>query len=88
MHWLSWWHNAAGQPLVGCPMAGGKMQLREFARWPHYKRLYIRAFTEMVNRRIEAVQGSNQNREVLESPGFSRGEDVNSSANAQVSGTA
>lgn len=28
---------------VGCPMGGRKSMLREFARWPKYKELYINA---------------------------------------------
>ena len=39
---------------VGCPMAGKYVMQREFIRWPHFKRLYIRAFGEMLKGRIEA----------------------------------
>lgn len=33
---------------VGCPMAGRKGREAEFLRWPKYKKLYIRAFDEML----------------------------------------
>ena len=32
---------------VGCPMAGGRTMLNEFARWPQYKTNYIKAFDRM-----------------------------------------
>lgn len=32
---------------VGCPMAG-KRRYRDFARWPAYEKLYIRAFDKML----------------------------------------
>jgi phosphoadenosine phosphosulfate reductase len=38
---------------VGCPMAGSKGQLKEFADYPKYKKIYIRAFDKMLKRRIE-----------------------------------
>lgn len=34
---------------VGCPMAGTKIRYREFAHWPRYKDLYIRAFDKMLS---------------------------------------
>lgn len=37
---------------VGCPMAGGKMQAKEFQRWPKYRNMYIQAFQRMQERRI------------------------------------
>ncbi|MDP2643785.1 MAG: phosphoadenosine phosphosulfate reductase family protein [Desulfobacterales bacterium] len=37
---------------VGCPMAGKRGMEKEFARWPHFKRLYIKAFRQMVERRV------------------------------------
>lgn len=32
---------------IGCPLAGTKAMERDFARWPKYKELYIRAFDRM-----------------------------------------
>ena len=37
---------------VGCPMAGTKSRQFEFARYPKYKGMYIRAFDRMVQERI------------------------------------
>ena len=37
---------------VGCPMAGTKGRQLEFARYPKYKGMYIRAFDRMVQERI------------------------------------
>lgn len=36
---------------VGCPMAGKKGRETEFARWPKYKNLYIKAFDNMLKER-------------------------------------
>ena len=36
---------------IGCPMAGKKGREFEFARYPTYKRLYIKAFDQMVDER-------------------------------------
>ena len=33
---------------IGCPMAGAKGMKRDFARYPKYKELYIRAFERMI----------------------------------------
>lgn len=33
---------------IGCPLAGGKHQKREFERWPQYKKLYLMAFEKMI----------------------------------------
>lgn len=33
---------------IGCPMGGSKSQLRQFAIYPKYKKLYIRAFDRML----------------------------------------
>jgi phosphoadenosine phosphosulfate reductase len=33
---------------VGCPMAGTKGMLKEFARWPKYRDAYLRAFGRMI----------------------------------------
>ena len=38
---------------VGCPLGGKKSQKREFERWPQYKKLYLRAFEEMLKKRRE-----------------------------------
>lgn len=37
---------------IGCPMAGRKGREREFAQWPGYKKLYIRAFERMLQERV------------------------------------
>ena len=39
---------------VGCPLGGFASQKREFARWPVYKKLYIRAFDDMLSARRAA----------------------------------
>lgn len=36
---------------IGCPMAGTKRRQREFARWPGYEKLYVRAFDKMLEER-------------------------------------
>ena len=36
---------------IGCPMAGTKGRYREFAFWPKYRELYIRAFDRMIEER-------------------------------------
>lgn len=33
---------------IGCPLAGAKYMKTEFARWPKYKNLYIKAFDKMI----------------------------------------
>lgn len=38
---------------IGCPMAGGKGQLREFERYPKFKNLYLTAFEKMLERNKE-----------------------------------
>jgi phosphoadenosine phosphosulfate reductase len=38
---------------IGCPMAGPKKQAAEFARWPKYRAMYIRAFDKMLVARRE-----------------------------------
>lgn len=38
---------------IGCPLAGGKMMQKEFARWPRYQNLYIDAFERMLKVRKE-----------------------------------
>lgn len=37
---------------VGCPLGGQASMKRELERWPQYKKLYIRAFDEMLKARI------------------------------------
>lgn len=34
---------------IGCPLSGRKNMERDFARWPKYKELYIRAFQKMID---------------------------------------
>lgn len=36
---------------IGCPLAGGRQQRKEFADYPKYKLNYIRAFDRMIERR-------------------------------------
>lgn len=36
---------------VGCPMAGKRGRIKEFARWPKYKQMYLNAFDEMLKER-------------------------------------
>lgn len=38
---------------IGCPMAGRKGMLRDFARWPKYKQMYLLAFEKLLQRRKE-----------------------------------
>lgn len=38
---------------ICCPMGGAKKQLRDAARWPNYKKLYINAFQTMIDVRKE-----------------------------------
>lgn len=33
---------------IGCPLAGREKMLRDFERWPGYKKLYIAAFDKMI----------------------------------------
>ena len=40
---------------IGCPMAGRKVRLREFGRYPTYQRAYLRTFDKMLEMR--AVHG-------------------------------
>ena len=37
---------------IGCPMAGRKMRLREFGRYPTYQRAYLHAFDKMLEMRV------------------------------------
>ena len=42
---------------IGCPLQGGAGMLADFARWPKYKSLYIKAFDKMIkNRPIDRKQ--------------------------------
>lgn len=52
---------------IGCPLAGGKMMQKEFARWPQYEKLYIAAFDRMLEER--KAQGK-------ETAGWQNGVDV------------
>ena len=36
---------------VGCPLGGTKGMTKEFERWPQYKKLYLKAFDEMLQAR-------------------------------------
>lgn len=38
---------------IGCPLGGSKSMKREFAIYPKYKELYIRAFDRMIVKRLE-----------------------------------
>lgn len=38
---------------VGCPLAKKENRNIELGRWPKYKKMYIKAFAKMLNRRIE-----------------------------------
>lgn len=44
---------------IGCPLGGYASQKREFARWPVYKKLYIRAFDDMLSARMDAGKTDN-----------------------------
>jgi phosphoadenosine phosphosulfate reductase len=39
---------------IGCPMAGGKVQQEQFAKYPKFRDAYIRAFDRMLIRRKES----------------------------------
>lgn len=42
---------------IGCPMARGKEQEREFSRYPKYKALYLKAFEQMLaNNKAKGVK--------------------------------
>jgi hypothetical protein len=38
---------------IGCPIASTASQKKEFERWPQYKRMYTKAFDEMLKARFE-----------------------------------
>ena len=38
---------------VGCPMQGPEGMKRDFDRWPHFKKLYIKAFGKMLKNRLK-----------------------------------
>ena len=38
---------------IGCPNAGKEGMLRDFNKWPNYKKKYIEAFEKMLNKRKE-----------------------------------
>lgn len=56
---------------VGCPMGGFATQRREFQRWPQYRKLYVRAFDEMLQARKEAGK-NNHNRLWVDGEGIMR----------------
>lgn len=37
---------------IGCPMGGTVGMEKDFGRWPHFKRLYIKAFKKMLDNRL------------------------------------
>lgn len=41
---------------IGCPLGGRKNMLRDFARYPGYKAMYIRAFDEMLRRHPHEIR--------------------------------
>lgn len=41
---------------IGCPMAGTEGRYREFARWPHMRRYYLRSFKDMLEARPELTE--------------------------------
>lgn len=43
---------------IGCPMAGGKGQVREFARWPKFKDAYLRAFKNVAEKHPNNIKWS------------------------------
>ena len=45
--------NMARVGCVGCPMAGTKGMIKEFAIFPEFKDRYIKAFDEMIKYRTE-----------------------------------
>ena len=38
---------------IGCPMGDKNSMGKEFNRWPHIKKLYIRSFDKMIKKRVE-----------------------------------
>lgn len=54
---------------IGCPLGGGKSMKREFARYPKYRNLYVKAFDRMLVARREAGL-------TLNSDNWQSGEDV------------
>lgn len=38
---------------VGCPLGGYASQKRELQRWPQYRKMYVSAFDEMLQARID-----------------------------------
>jgi phosphoadenosine phosphosulfate reductase len=48
---------------IGCPMAGTKGMIKEFERWPKYRRAYLGAFARMIEaRRIRGKNHDNDRR--------------------------
>lgn len=53
---------------IGCPMGNRKGQLQDFARWPKYKKLYIKAMDDCVMAEPERYKRDNN--------GWKTGEDM------------
>ena len=51
---------------IGCPMGGGKGQMKAFERWPTYKRAYIRAFEKMLHSSDKGYDNWKNGDEVME----------------------
>lgn len=45
---------------IGCPMAGTKQMIKEFERWPQYKRLYLKALQRMANNHRDDIKILNE----------------------------
>lgn len=50
---------------IGCPMGGGKAQVRDFKRWPKYRTMYIKAFERMLKARKDKETQWKTGEEVL-----------------------
>lgn len=49
---------------IGCPMKGGEKMKKDFARWPKYKALYLKAFERMLTaRRAKGLETKWENAE-------------------------
>ena len=46
---------------IGCPLSGNKNMDRDFARWPKYKAMYIRAFQHMIDNHPGQIRILDQN---------------------------
>jgi phosphoadenosine phosphosulfate reductase len=45
------WHRIG---CIGCPMAYWKTRIKEFRRWPKFRKAYIRTFEKLIASRLEA----------------------------------